>query len=171
MLIKINEIPNEGLNLNYIEDPDNLDLGKGVRTEEGISVNVKVTKYENIISVAGRIGGTLIMECSRCLKEFPYSINPSFHINYTPVEEFNKEEHELKKEDLDINFYSGESIEITDLVVEQILLATSIKPLCKQDCLGLCPRCGKDLNTGRCTCEVARETPFSTAFKDFLKKE
>ncbi len=171
MLVNINEIPKEGLDLNYIEDPAGLDLSKGLRVEEGIFVQARVTKLYDTISISGNIRGTLIMECSRCLKEFPYPISQSFYIDYTPAEKIRHEEHELKKEELDINFYSGESIEITDLVLEQILLAISIKPLCKQECLGLCPKCGKDLNAGKCSCEFTKETPLSAALKDFLKKE
>ena len=55
--------------------------------------------------------------------------------------------------------YSGEEVVLDDLVREQILLGVPSYPLCREDCAGLCPRCGQDLNRGRCECDTAPVDP------------
>ncbi len=59
---------------------------------------------------------------------------------------------ELKREDLELNFFHGDMFDIGQVIVEQISLNLPVKPLCNDDCLGLCVRCGKNLNDGICGC-------------------
>jgi len=60
----------------------------------------------------------------------------------------------LRKRDMDIDHYAGEEVEINNLIREQVLLAVPMHPLCKPDCLGLCPKCGQNLNIKRCNCVI-----------------
>ncbi len=152
MYINISDIPEEGLTIQYEEDP--LSLQEGVNVDEKISVSLKVFRVEETVSVSGEIKVTLGLECSRCLKEFSHLLSSSFRIDYTPLKEMGKEkEYELKSDDLNKSFYKGEKIDMTALVKEQILLSLPMQPLCSSECKGLCPVCGKDLNEGHCTCE------------------
>ncbi len=152
MYINISDIPEEGLTIQYEEDP--LSLQEGVNVDEKISVSLKVFRVEETVSVSGEIKVTLGLECSRCLKEFSHLLGSSFRIDYTPLKEMGKEkEYELKSDDLNKSFYKGEKINMTALVKEQILLSLPMQPLCSSECKGLCPVCGKDLNEGHCTCE------------------
>ncbi|MBM4294554.1 MAG: DUF177 domain-containing protein, partial [Deltaproteobacteria bacterium] len=63
------------------------------------------------------------------------------------------QEEELTAADLDVDFISGENIDLQGIVREQIILSMPLKPLCHEDCRGLCPGCGANLNREACTCE------------------
>jgi uncharacterized protein len=62
------------------------------------------------------------------------------------------EETELVEEDMESNFYQGGEIHLSEIACEQIFLEIPFKPLCQEDCRGLCPTCGKDLNLASCEC-------------------
>lgn len=64
--------------------------------------------------------------------------------------------------DLDITYISEDFIDLGDLVSEQLQLQVPFQPLCKDDCKGICVRCGADQNVGRCACaKIEKESPFS----------
>jgi uncharacterized protein len=71
------------------------------------------------------------------------------------------DEIDLRPQDLDTEFYDGATIDVDLLVAEQIYLALPQKPLCSQDCHGLCPGCGANLNQESCRCE---DKPGDSAF-------
>jgi uncharacterized protein len=59
-------------------------------------------------------------------------------------------------------FYQGDHVELGPMLREHIILAAPMQPLCREDCAGLCTRCGKDLNEGPCQCPAE---PQSTAIR------
>ena len=74
-----------------------------------------------------------------------------------------------ESKDLDITYLSQDHIDLSDVITEQLQLQIPFQPLCNQDCKGMCPNCGADLNTGRCACaKVAAKNPFSV-LRDFNK--
>ena len=79
-------------------------------------------------------------------------LEKSFELLYVPPLRAG-EEKELGEDDLLIGFYQGETIDVDDLVREQIELALPMAHLCSEECNGLCPNCGANLNHGECTCE------------------
>lgn len=73
-------------------------------------------------------------------------------------------------QDLDITYISGDTIDLADVVAEQLRLTIPFQPLCKEDCKGMCPQCGADWNVGRCACaKISQENPFSVLKKLKLK--
>jgi DUF177 domain-containing protein len=66
---------------------------------------------------------------------------------------------DLKVEDLEFSYYDGEEVDLTPLIREQTLLALPTRPLCREDCRGLCPRCGANLNQGDCGCPTEAGDP------------
>ncbi len=158
MHINISDIPEEGLALDYEEEPQT--LTEGTRIEGKIWVSLRVLKVETTVSVTGELKANLCLECSRCLKEFSHTLISSFRVDYMPLKEIGKEkEYELKSDDLDISFYKGDRIDLTELIKEQILLSLPMQPLCSTDCKGLCPRCRKAIKEGPCNCEVKEIDP------------
>ena len=81
-----------------------------------------------------------------------------------------EEQHELQAEDLNIAVFDGEGIELDDLVREELLLALPVNVLCREDCKGLCPQCGQDLNLGSCECEPEVDARLSV-LKALLQNE
>ncbi|RLB04720.1 MAG: hypothetical protein DRG50_08420, partial [Deltaproteobacteria bacterium] len=106
------------------------------------------------IEVKGRIETSVLINCARCLKEFVLPIVSEFEaffllMKYAPREE----ERELSPEELKISFLTGPELEVRDIIEEQIWLNIPMKPLCHQECKGLCSICGADLNLGECGCD------------------
>ena len=65
----------------------------------------------------------------------------------------NEDGAEVAEGDLDVFPFDGEKIDLEPLFREQFVLAIPFAPLCREDCKGLCPQCGTDLNSGTCSCE------------------
>ena len=95
------------------------------------------------------------LTCSRCLKSFERSIEKNFELDYRPdpmVEE-EGEEFSLTYSDLDIGFYRDQRLDLSSLISEQVVLEIPMKPVCHEECRGLCDQCGADLNEGDCDCK------------------
>src|ERR671919_630513 len=81
------------------------------------------------------------------------------------------EESEVREEDLETSFYRNEQIDLNELLREQFYLALPMKPLCRDECKGLCPQCGTNLNTGTCDCGPGWEDPRLAALKQLKSRE
>jgi uncharacterized protein len=86
-----------------------------------------------------------------------------FDLSYRPVSTLVRaEEVELPTDELEVGFFSGDGIELADVVTEQVILALPMKIICRADCRGLCPVCGANLNFEKCGCLPAQEdSPFA----------
>jgi uncharacterized protein len=92
------------------------------------------------------------------------------NVMYNPVENLKDEEkHELKVDELDMGFYSGDEMDLSDLVKEQIILNLPMKPLCNNSCKGICLQCGADLNSVNCSCSERGIDPRLEVLKKLLK--
>lgn len=138
-----------------------------------VSYSLAVTKEYGHIRVSGDVKTTVSICCSRCLAEYESSISSYFTIIFRKgiVEPgFSEDETELSEDDLISSVYSGDEIDLTHDIEEQVAMAIPLKPLCEESCKGLCPECGVDLNKSSCTCtEKAFNFKFS-ALKDFKVK-
>jgi len=99
--------------------------------------------------------------CNRCLKPVQQTVESA--IDLVLVERSRKrvatEEEQLEAQELGLVEVEGGSFETRPLVVEQVELSLPMKPLCREDCAGLCPQCGQDLNEVRCSCVHERVDP------------
>lgn len=117
--------------------------------------------------VAGRLSGQLELTCSRCLEPFTLPVAADFDLRYVPrTENTGEGEKEVDEDDLATAYYSNEQIDLTHLIMEQFQLAVPMKPLCADDCKGLCPQCGTNLNTGTCDCNQKWDDPRFAALRN-----
>lgn len=154
--VDIEDIGDESLEIGFVKEPSFCDLkDRDVKIAGNIIVNCTLNKCDTDIYLNGRVSTLLEFVCSRCLDNFTEGIDTEFSAEYIPEKtESPKEEVELLKGDFNISYYKGEKIDILPLIRDQILLSVRIKPLCKEDCLGLCPYCGRNLNAGKCSCKT-----------------
>jgi DUF177 domain-containing protein len=100
---------------------------------------------------------TLDLNCSRCLDPYPFANSAKFHVRFRPRPEGSGEENEeveiAAEEELDVEFYSDRKVPLRDLALEQVQLSIPMKPLCHENCLGLCPKCGANRSRERCNCD------------------
>ena len=118
----------------------------GVWFDEPVRLKMKVSVVNKVFVAMGSYETTITMECHRCLRRFAYRAASTDYIWEQPVK-----------------LSGDEIIDLTEGVQEDIMLRLPLKNLCSEDCKGLCPRCGKDLNEGPCGCE---ETGLPSAFSE-----
>ena len=103
--------------------------------------------------------------CDRCLTEVPISIGIAFS------KEFQIEEQRLVFEDLDeAGYIEGQILDTDRLVYDEILVNWPMKVLCKDDCKGICNKCGINLNLQDCTCDRTVVDPRMAAIQDIFNK-
>jgi uncharacterized protein len=144
-----------------------------------LSVNLEVRQEENAITVAGTVEGASLRQCVRCLSEYEDPLYVTVYADYLRQAEGASKSGPLKRvarrskvraqeaamEDADeqdeIYFYQGDHVDLTPMLREQIILVAPMQPLCREDCAGLCPKCGQNLNEWRCGCELETiKSPF-----------
>jgi uncharacterized protein len=171
MAIKINDITPGGLRLELTEKLDLFDEGTASAAFTAI-LTIKPTGSGNF-HISGRVQSEPLLECSRCLKKFPYKIDSELDIDLAPAGSVGTSgEHELNAGELDMEFYEGDEIEPVELIKEQLLISVPMVPLHSPDCRGLCPVCGTDLNAAECGCPRDGKEGFGpfSALKDLFKK-
>jgi uncharacterized protein len=143
------------------EDPD-LEF-----TDARITGTVSLSKHGHDILVRGQLAGHLDLTCSRCLEAFTSPVAIDFDLLLVPGPgAVGAEDEELSPADLDLDYYTGEEIDLQSLIREQIILMVPVKPLCDEACLGLCPQCGANLNRETCHC---RPQTGNSPFADLAK--
>lgn len=119
------------------------------------------------VDLTGKINAKVEVECSRCLIPVISTLESNFKVGYIQAEHYTKEkESELHGEDLEIAIYDGEKIDLSDLAREQILLNLPTQTFCSENCQGLCPKCGANLNKEKCSCETKEIDPRWAKLKD-----
>ncbi|HUK56938.1 MAG TPA: DUF177 domain-containing protein [Nitrospiria bacterium] len=179
MKIHRSDIPNEGFDLDCQADPSTLALNdSGVEFADSIHIRARLVLMDHAVHVSGEAKACAKLQCVRCLEALSYPVRSSFEITLVPKESKTDrpsgEWHELQEKELDEYFYSDDTIDLTDLVREQVLLSLPTYPLCRPHCRGLCPQCGLDLNRGSCRCAVEDlhrpMTPLQEKLKKIIKK-
>lgn len=135
-----------------------------------IDVTVKPGELTSEYIADGTVSFTADLSCSRCAEPYPIANTSTFHVRFRPRPEASEENEEVEitdKEELDVEFYSERAIPLRDLALEQIQLSIPMKPLCDENCLGLCPTCGANRTRERCSCETAVVDERWGALKEF----
>jgi uncharacterized protein len=121
--------------------------------------------------LAGRVRTRLELPCSRCLEPFSWPVDAAFDLRYQPHgADAGEGEKEIAEDDLTTAFYENDTIDLDQLVREQLYLSLPMKPLCRDDCRGLCPICGTNLNRGACTCTPDVNDPRLAVLKSLKSK-
>lgn len=171
----VSDITAEGLSLVGDATAEELGLSDTDGKLRGpVSVSLDLAKADEMIAVTGVLEGTAIRQCVRCLKDYDDALAFSVHAAFAREGKESKvgvrqaktgdprrgrpgsvkTETDVEPEDEgdDRYFYQGDHIELAPMLREHIILASPMQPLCRENCAGLCPRCGKDLNEGPCQC-------------------
>jgi len=123
-----------------------------------LNIRLKAFRVRELFEVQGRLRTSIRLPCSRCLKDFDTPLASDFELTYTKempglMDIFDEEEIELKVEEIGMIYFKGEEINLQQGIQEQVVMAFPLQPLCDENCKGLCPRCGSDLNQGDCGCK------------------
>lgn len=131
-----------------------------------VELEFDIHKDKDKFRLEGRMRTELELECSRCVEPYRFPIDATFDQRYLPASEASTDaESEVEEDDLETSYYTDDQIDLNQLMREQFYLALPMKPLCREDCKGLCAQCGTNLNTGTCDCAPVWEDPRLAALK------
>lgn len=126
-----------------------------------VKVKGSAVNYEGKINVDIHIAAQVKRICSRCLESFKEDVE--FVSQYTFV-------REVKDDKEDYYIFKGDKVDITDLVLSDIAVRLTMKPLCKETCKGLCPICGTNKNISDCQCKDEQVDPRLQALSKLLDR-
>jgi uncharacterized protein len=164
--------------LDFAEEfqPDVIDLGGEARQRTPLKaaghaevIEEHHGKHEVIkdIRLRGRLSAGLELQCARCLEPVNQQVEREFELLYRPLgADAGRDELSVTAAEAEIGYYQGDGILLEDVLREQVLLALPLKVTCREDCKGLCPHCGKNLNEEQCSCNVPMEDPRWAALKE-----
>jgi DUF177 domain-containing protein len=121
-----------------------------------LELSLNLDRRGDEIWVRGKVHAVALQQCSRCLADFDQNLDLDFDVfcaklrsprTMSPID--------LDEEDGGIHFHDGRVLSIDAEIREAVLLGLPMRPLCRESCAGLCPRCGEDRNLGPCRCERA----------------
>jgi len=123
------------------------------------------------IRVVGTLDATLEVGCARCLDPVQFPVQRAYDLLYRPLGvDRRAEEVSISEADTEIGYYEGEGLLLEDVLREQVLLAAPVKLICREDCKGLCPQCGVNLNLGTCNCQQRSGDPRWAALGELKNK-
>ncbi len=159
MILKLDGIPPEGLNVDVELAPDSSEVTP-FNVSGPVVGSFRIDRLGPQILVRGVVHGYVFQDCSRCLKRYLHEVREKFSLNLRSLSLVPEgEELELGADDLDVEFFQGDALDLAHLLAEQLSLALSMKPLCSEECGGLCPLCGLDRTEGKCSCREERIDP------------
>jgi uncharacterized protein len=124
-----------------------------------IAVSISHYRAGTDLFFAGRLKAHTVATCARCAEDFDSSSESAFRLVMAPKSVGMETDPGLRADDLEFSLYDGDEIDLGPLVREQLLLALATRPLCKDDCRGLCAHCGINLNRGQCQCRAQAPDP------------
>jgi uncharacterized protein len=147
----------EGEPLRFAEeltlDPEDVDPDRVVGPVE-VRLEGLVVRSASGSSASGRCDARTQLACTRCLEPVEWATSDRFEVELRPSEDAPADEDvALDETELDVIFLDDEVLDTHHLAAEQVLLALPMRIVCREQCAGLCPRCGADLNQAACTCE------------------
>lgn len=130
---------------------DSADDGKGYRVQG----RCRLLRTQRSILVKCGLSTTMELTCSRCLSLFQQPLTLNFEEEYLPtVDVASGAPLPLSEESSTFTIDEHHILDLKEAIRQYTLLAIPMKPLCREDCAGLCPNCGQNLNQGRCDCPV-----------------
>jgi uncharacterized protein len=135
-----------------------------------VQLDCAVRKDGPRFRLVGRVTGELELACSRCLEPYRVPVSTPFDLLFVPhCENAGEEEQEIEEDDLGTAYYRDETIDLGQLIREQFSLSLPMKPLCREDCRGLCPQCGANLNFSACGCDTRWSDPRLGGLRSLLE--
>jgi DUF177 domain-containing protein len=159
VIVRAGDLQPRGLQVDLKPDvgPLSDEAGLEIRVE-GASLSARVVPTQGGLRCSGRLDATAHVPCSRCLEPYPMQVGRDFDVAYVPTLRgagADEMDLQISREDLDVAYLDEDgNLDLSGLAAEQVYLTLPMKPLCADDCRGLCPGCGCNLNTESCHCPV-----------------
>jgi uncharacterized protein len=168
MIVDLITIKDASATFDFTIEPPEIDLDdETIKLKNAVRVEGKIKKGIVQTDVEGRIKVDVELECVRCLQPAEKTLDNLFSAAFVTSDNYTQaKEAQLNEEDLEISIFEGDKIDLTELVREQILLALPEQVFCREDCKGLCQKCGANRNLINCNCEEKEIDPRWAALKN-----
>jgi len=131
-----------------------------------LGVNLTYYRSGSDLLFDGSFHGQFTGYCGRCLEQYGFTLDQDFDFVLTPEpRKTERGAEELHSGELGLSYYSGDEIDLAPLMIEQVVLALPTRPLCAEDCRGLCKECGANLNRETCDCSDKAGDPRMAIFR------
>jgi len=147
MLLDLREIIGvPGGRVEFDIEPDMTEAvyGSIIRIKQPARAAGNVKNSAGVLTFSANVDTECVCVCARCLKEFELSLHKQISADLTEGGE---------GENPDGYFLQGDKVDANEIIVTEFLLDLDERLFCKEDCAGLCQKCGSDLNTGQCVCK------------------
>lgn len=139
-------------------------LGEVYRFKEPVSVNGSISNNGKSLIFKAEGRGILETRCARCMKDIEAEVT-------FPIDENLVRAEDSENADEDSILFEGNIIEIDEIALNSFLMNVPPRFLCKEDCKGLCPNCGADLNEGECGCDHEQIDPRWAGLLDIMNED
>jgi uncharacterized protein len=180
MLIELAELELHPVDFQEEFPPGAIDLGEDMRQRSALKSSGRAQLVEehqgkrNVIKdirLNGELATSLELPCARCLDPVVQDVQRSFDLLYRPLgTDAGNEELSVTVAEAEVGYYHGEGLMLEDVLREQVLLSVPLKVVCREDCKGLCPTCGKNRNSEPCSCAPLLGDPRWSALKEIREK-
>lgn len=119
---------------------------------------------DRVVLIEGSVKLSIIIFCSRCLKELQYPMD----IKFSKEIDFKLTQEDWAKELDEANYITEYNLDVDILIKDEIIVSLPMSLLCSDDCKGICMHCGKNLNEGSCDCDKTVLDPRMSAILDIF---
>ncbi len=156
LVINFDDIPDdEEYVFDLVEKPGyfKVDPEEGILRKD-VCVQGSLSKVGREVILKGSVSMEMEMLCSRCLEPLHYKLRSNVSSRYVPGQETDSldSDVELHASDIEVEYYTGDQIDLTQAVYDQIMLSLPLARLCRKDCQGICSQCGVNRNKKNCQC-------------------
>jgi uncharacterized protein len=179
MFISIRDLEKEKLEFEQEFRPEAIDFGPDLHQRDPLITTGRAElirehrgpkQVVEDVRVVGQLATRMEVACARCLDPVLHSVSRNFDLLYRPLGIDRKgDEVSINQAETEISYYEGDGLLLEDVLREQVLLALPIRTICNEQCKGLCPKCGGNLNSGKCNCAESLEDPRWDALKEWKK--
>lgn len=150
---------------NFLIEPKILEFSQSEIYPEELKINIDVNKFEKNIQCKVDLKTNAHYTCDRCLDKY---VKP-YHENFEVLFHVGTNDFETDEEDVVLLPPETLEIDITDRVIEYLILTIPMKNVCRKNCKGICPGCGADLNQEACRCSQTATDPRWEELRKLLK--
>ena len=180
MLITVLDLEREPILFNLALKPGAIDYGSEATQVSPLTVEGRADLIEEHrgpratvedIRLQGSYSGEFEIACARCLEPVRRTLSGQFDLIFRPLSvDAGSAERSINAAETEIGYYQESGLTLEDVLREQVLLSLPARTLCREDCKGLCPRCGRDLNSETCSCDPAPADPRWSALSDLASR-
>jgi uncharacterized protein len=169
MLIAVVDLEREPIQFNLAFEPGSIEYGFDIRQLDPLAVDGRADlivehrgpgQLIDDIRVRASYQGRFEALCARCLDPVEHQLSGQFDLLFRPTgADGGASEHSITTSETEIGYYQKDGVLLEDVLREQVLLSLPAKTLCREDCKGLCPHCGRHLNSEACACNETVTDP------------